>query len=30
METQKIVILLNDSDNDSSKFATKNWYIVND
>ena len=30
METQKIVILLNDSDNDLSKFATKNWYIVND
>ena len=30
METQKIVNLLNDSDNDSSKFATRKWYIIND
>ena len=28
METQKIVNLLNDSDNDNSKFATKKWYII--
>ena len=28
METQKIVNLLNDSDNESSKFAIKKWYIV--
>ena len=28
METQKIVNLLNGSDNDNSKFATKIWYIV--
>ena len=30
METQKIVNLLNDSDNESSKFATRKWYIIND
>ena len=30
METQKIVNLLNDLDNESSKFATKKWYIIND
>ena len=30
METQKIVNLLNDSDNESSEFATKKWYIIND
>ena len=30
METQKIVNLLNDSDNVSSKFATRKWYIIND
>ena len=30
METQKIVNLLNDSDNESSKFATRKWHIVND
>ena len=30
METQKILYLLNDSDNESSKFATRNWYIIND
>ena len=28
METQKIVNLLNVSDNELSKFATKKWYIV--
>ena len=28
METQKIVNLLNGSDNDNSKFATKIWYII--
>ena len=30
METQKIVNLLNDTDNKSSKFATRKWYIIND
>ena len=30
METQKIVNLLNDSDNESSKCATRKWYIIND
>ena len=29
METQKIVNLLNDSDNESSRFATRKWYITN-
>ena len=28
METQKIVNLLNGSDNDNSKFASKEWYIT--
>ena len=28
METQKIINLLNGSDNENSKFATKKWYIV--
>ena len=28
METQKVVKLLNGSDNDNSKFATKKWYII--
>ena len=28
METQKIVNLLNDSDNENSKFATKKWNII--
>ena len=28
METQKIVNLLKGSDNESSKFATKKWYII--
>ena len=30
METQKIVNLLNDADNESSKFVTRKWYIIND
>ena len=30
METQKIINLLNDSNNESSKFATRKWYIIND
>ena len=30
METQKIVNLLNDSNNGPSKFATRKWYIIND
>ena len=30
MGTQKIVNLLNDTDNESSKFATRKWYVVND
>ena len=28
MEPQKIINLLNGSDNDNSKFATKKWYII--
>ena len=28
METQKIVNLLNGSDNENWKFATKKWYII--
>ena len=28
METQKIVNLLNDTNNENSKFATKKWYII--
>ena len=28
METQNIVSLLNGSDNENSKFATKKWYII--
>ena len=28
METQKIVCLLNGSDNESSKLATKKWYVI--
>ena len=28
METQKTVNLLNGSDNDNSRFATKKWYII--
>ena len=30
METQKIVNLLNYSENKSFKFATRKWYIIND
>ena len=30
MGTQNIVNLPNDSDNESSKFATRKWYIIND
>ena len=30
METQKIVNLLNVSENESLKFATRKWYIIND
>ena len=30
METQKLVNLLNDSDNEYSKFGTRKWYIIND
>ena len=30
METQKIVNVLGDADNESSQFATKRWYVVND
>ena len=30
METQKIANLLGDADNESSKFATKKWYVIND
>ena len=30
MQTQKIVHLLNDPDNESSKFAASKWYIIND
>ena len=30
METQKIENLLSDSENKSSKFATRKWYIIND
>ena len=28
METRKIVNLLNDSNNENSKFATKKWYVI--
>ena len=28
MKTQKIANLLNDIDNKNSKFATKNWYVI--
>ena len=28
MDTQKIINLLNDSSNEESKFATKNWYFI--
>ena len=28
METQKIVNILNDPNNETSKFATKKWYVI--
>ena len=28
METQKIVNLLNGTNNENSKFATKKWYVI--
>ena len=28
METQKIVNLLDNTDNENSKFATKKWYVI--
>ena len=28
METQKIINLLNDSSNEESKFAIKEWYVI--
>ena len=30
MDTQKMVNLLNETDNESSNFATKKWYVTND
>ena len=30
METQKIANLLGDADNESSKFATRKWYVISD
>ena len=30
MKTQKILNLLNGSDNENSKFATENWCVIND
>ena len=30
METQKIVNLLNDCNNESSKLEIRKWYIIND
>ena len=30
METEKITYLLGDSDSESSKFATRKWYVIND
>ena len=30
METQKIVNLLGDANNESLKFATRKWYVIND
>ena len=30
METGKIVNLLGDADNESSKFETRKWYVIND
>ena len=30
MESQKIINLLDSNDNESQKFTTKRWYIIND
>ena len=30
MKTQKIVNLLNNTDNKFSKFAPRKWYVIND
>ena len=30
IETQKITNLLGDANNESSKFATRKWYVIND
>ena len=30
METQKVANLLGDADNESSKFTTGKWYVIND
>ena len=30
LETGKIINLLGDPDNESSKFATRKWYVIND
>ena len=30
METQKTVSSLNDTDDESSKLATRKWYVIND
>ena len=30
MESQKIINFLDCNDNESQKFATKRWYIIND
>ena len=30
MEIQKTVNLLNDTNNKSSKFAARKWYVIND
>ena len=30
METQKIANSLGDADNETSKFATRKWYVIND
>ena len=30
METQKVANLLGNTDNESLKFATRKWYVIND
>ena len=30
METQKAANLLGEANNESSKFATRKWYVIND